>query len=68
MNKDVVEDWLRVRRQLLEMEAAFTALAIKVANGGESEAALQEQRQVLEAQRELCSAAYARAFPKQPPD
>lgn len=62
MNNEAVEDWLRIRRGLLEMEAAFTTLAIKVANSEESEETLQVQRKLLEATRELCSAAYERAF------
>ena len=65
MNNEAVQDWLRTRRQLLDMEAAFTTLAIKVANGEEPEALLQKERQMLEEARELCSAAFARAFPAQ---
>lgn len=65
MNKEAVEDWLRVRRTLLDLESAFTTLAIQVANGEASEDFLQEQRKVLEATRELCSTAYQRAFPAQ---
>lgn len=45
------------------MEAAFTLLAIRVAEGQESEDVIRTQRQALEAARELCSAAYERAFP-----
>lgn len=64
MNKDAVEDWLRVRRDLLAKEAAFTDLAIRVAAGDGSEEDLQKQRRVLEGMRELCTAAYERAFPR----
>jgi hypothetical protein len=64
MNSQAVQDWLQIRRHLLEMEAAFTTLALKVAGGEESEDLMQQQRQVLEATRELCTAAYERAFPK----
>lgn len=46
------------------MEAAFTTLAIRVAEGKESEALLQQQRQVLDATRQLCASAYERAFPR----
>lgn len=63
MNLQAVEDWLRVRRDLLDMESAFTKLAIKVTEGAETEDALRQQRAVLQAQRELCTAAYERAFP-----
>jgi hypothetical protein len=63
MNNEAVQDWLRIRRELLQMETEFTDFAIKVAKGEELEAALQAQRQVLEATRDLCSAAYQRAFP-----
>jgi hypothetical protein len=37
MNIQAVDDWLRVRRELLDMETAFTKLAIKVTEGEESE-------------------------------
>jgi hypothetical protein len=63
MNIEAVEDWLRIRRDLLETEAAFTTLAIKVANRQESEARLQQDREHLEAMRARCAAAYRRAFP-----
>lgn len=63
MNAQAVQDWLQIRRELLDMETAFTNLAIRVAQGQESEEVMQAQRQVLEATRELCSAAYQRAFP-----
>jgi hypothetical protein len=65
MDEDPVQDWLRVRRELLNMEGAFTALAIKVAKGAEAEEVLRQERAVLEGMRELCKAAYAKAFPKQ---
>lgn len=64
MNLQAVEDWLRIRRELLAMEAAFTTLALRVAEGLDSEDTLQHRREVLEATRELCSAAYAKAFPR----
>jgi hypothetical protein len=63
MNKDAVEDWLRVRRQLLKMESDFTDMAITVASGIGSQEQLQQARVMLEAMRELCTAAYQRAFP-----
>lgn len=63
MNKDAVEDWLRVRRQLLAMEVVFTDLAMQAASGEVPEQSLQSERQVLEGMRELCTAAYRRAFP-----
>lgn len=66
MNAQAVQDWLRIRRQLLDMETAFTHLAIRVAEGKETEEVLQERRQVLEAQRALCTAAYLQAFPASP--
>lgn len=66
MNAQAVQDWLQIRRQLLDMEAGFTDLAIRVAEGKEAEEVLQVQRQVLEAQRSLCTAAYQRAFPAPP--
>jgi hypothetical protein len=63
MNNEAVQDWLSARRDLLAREAEFTSLAIRVANGQESEELLQQERRLLEAARELCTAAYNRAFP-----
>jgi hypothetical protein len=63
MNSEAIQDWLRIRRELLQMETAFTKLAIKVADGRESEELLLQEREVLEATRALCSAAFKRAFP-----
>ncbi len=63
MNNEAIQDWLKVRRDLLQREADFTTLAIEVANGKETEERLQEARTILEANRELCTAAYRRAFP-----
>lgn len=67
MNSEAVQAWLRVRRDLLSMEATFTDLAISVANGIATEEELRRARQLLEAHRALCSAAYERAFPPSPP-
>jgi hypothetical protein len=69
VNHNKVQDWLRIRRELLEMEAAFTDLAIRVASGQAAVQELDERRGKLEAMREVCSAAYRKAFPhleKQP--
>lgn len=63
MNRQAVDDWLRIRRELLEKEAAFTSLAIKVSGGEAPEEMLRGERQTLEHLRLLCSAAYQRAFP-----
>lgn len=65
MNNEAVQDWLKVRRLLLDMEAEFTSLAIAVASGSGSEAELLQRRELLEATRELCAAAFRRAFPPQ---
>ena len=64
MNNESVQDWLRVRRSLLDMEAAFTSLAIEVAEGKGSPQVLQQQRALLEDMRAACSAAYERSFGK----
>jgi hypothetical protein len=63
VNHQKVQDWLRIRRVLLDMEAAFTDLAVRVATGQGDEHELQERRHELEGMRELCSAAYRQAFP-----
>ena len=64
MNNEAVQDWLKVRRLLLDMETEFTSLAIAVAGGSGSEAELLQKREMLEATRELCAAAFRRAFPQ----
>lgn len=69
MNKDsqAFGDWLRTHRELMQMEASFTACAIQAAEGNYPEDQLAEQRAGLEATRETCAAAYARAFPNAVP-
>jgi hypothetical protein len=62
VNPQQVQDWLRIRRELLDLEAAFTDLAVRVATGQGDEQELQERRRELEGMRELCSAAYRKAF------
>jgi len=61
-----VEDWLRVHRALLEKEAAFTDLALQAASGQVSLEHLNEEREDLMALRARCTAAYEKAFPKDP--
>ena len=68
MNNEAVQDWLKVRRLLLDMETEFTSLAIAVASGSGSETELLQKRELLEATRELCAAAFRRAFPRTHPD
>lgn len=63
MNNEAVQDWLRVRRELLEQENSFTSLALQAISGEVSEMQLQAAREHLEEMRSLCSAAYERAFP-----
>lgn len=59
-----VEDWLRVHRQLLAMENAFTDLALRAAVGEVPPEQLDEERQRLMHMRVLCTAVYEKAFPK----
>jgi len=56
-------DWLATHRELMQLEASFTALAIEAAEGKYPEDQLAEQRALLEATRARCAAAYERAFP-----
>lgn len=58
-----LNDWLQTHRELMRLEAAFTDLAIQAAMGDVPPEELAQQRAVLEGTRELCSAAYRRAFP-----
>lgn len=69
MSKDpqAFGDWLQTHRKLMQMEASFTVLAIKAAEGEYPEEQLAEQRALLEATRELCAAAYQKAFPNAVP-
>lgn len=64
-NAQALEDWLRIHGQLVELETAFAELALQVARGEVPLAVLDAQRVVLVETRELCSAAYARAFQSQ---
>jgi hypothetical protein len=61
-NRQVMEDWLRVHRQLVELEIAFADLAVRAARGEIPLAELDARRAILMATRALCSAAYERAF------
>lgn len=46
------------------METAFTDLALRAVNGDVPPEHLQQERLHLHAARDLCTAAYERAFPK----
>jgi hypothetical protein len=59
-----VDEWLRVHRELMDKEAAFTELAVRAANGSVPVAELDEERKALMAMRALCTAVYEKAFPK----
>ena len=59
-----VENWIKVHRALMDMEAAFTDLALRAASGEVPIHELDAARNRLMATRELCTAAYERAFPK----
>jgi hypothetical protein len=66
-NPSPVEDWLKVHRQLIAEETNFTDLAIKAASGSVSAEELTAARERLVAMREICSLAYAQAFPNASP-
>lgn len=66
-NLSPLDDWLRVHRLLLTEETSFTDLAIKAASGAVSQEELTEARERLVALREICSLAYAKAFPNANP-
>ena len=61
---DDVQAWLDIRRKLLELETAFTDLALRAVHGDVPPEQLQQERQHLLTARELCTAAYERAFPR----
>jgi hypothetical protein len=67
MDSQAFDDWLQAHRELMQMEASFTAIAVQAAEGKYPEEQLAEQRAVLEANRVACAAAYARAFPNAVP-
>lgn len=59
-----VQEWLQVRRMLMDLEAAFTDLALKAAAGEVGLSQLGAERERLMQTRAACTAAYERAFPK----
>ncbi len=61
--QDAVQDWLRVHRDLVGAEIEFSAHALDAVAGTISTKELARRRALLETLRELCGAAYARAFP-----
>jgi hypothetical protein len=61
---ELVDDWLRVHRELMEKEAAFTELAVRAASGEVPQEELDQQREKLMGLRALCTAIYEKAFPK----
>ena len=63
-DRNHVDEWLRVHRELMEKEAAFTTLAIRAADGSIPLRDLETERQALMALRALCTAVYEKAFPK----
>jgi hypothetical protein len=67
MDSQAFNDWLQAHRELMQMEMRFTALAIQAAEGNYPEGQLAQERALLEASRELCAAAYERAFPNAVP-
>lgn len=62
-DRSLVDDWLRVHRQLMTQESEFTNLAMRAAQGEVPVEELDEARAKLLGLRELCNAVYARAFP-----
>lgn len=62
IDQQAVQDWLRVHRTLLDMELAFPDIALRAAQGSITAQELDEHRKMLEAAREVCAAAYRRAF------
>jgi hypothetical protein len=63
-DRNHIEDWLRIHRELMEREAAFTDLALRAADGSVSIQKLEEERQMLMGLRALCTSVYGKAFPK----
>lgn len=62
-NTTLVDDWIRVHRELMAKESQFTDLAIRAAHGEIPVEQLDEARAVLLGLRELCNAVYIKAFP-----
>lgn len=63
-DRALIDEWIRVHRELMEQEAAFTDLALKAAQGEISTGQLDDARAKLLGMRELCNAVYGKAFPK----
>ena len=57
-----VQDWLRVHRQLVALEAEFSDIAMRVAMGDLGTDELKKKRNEPVGMRELCTAVYEKAF------
>jgi hypothetical protein len=57
-----MEDWLRIHRRLVELEAEFSDLAMRAAAGEIGMDELQEKRELLMGMRDLSCAIYEKAF------
>lgn len=62
INPAAMQDWLRIHRRLVELEAEFSEVAMRAAAGEITVDELQEKRNHLTAMRDLCSAIYEKAF------
>jgi hypothetical protein len=61
--RDLIDDWIRVHRQLMTQEAEFTELAMRAAQGDATVQELDAARAQLLGMRALCNAIYGKAFP-----
>lgn len=62
MENSAVDNWLQVHRDLISKELAFSAIALKAANGEVSMEELDRVRSELIALRNLCATVYDRTF------
>jgi hypothetical protein len=62
IDRSAMQDWLRIHRRLVELEAEFSEVVMRAAAGESSVDKLQEKRNQLIGMRDLCTAAYEKAF------
>jgi hypothetical protein len=63
LDRKPIDEWMRAHRHLMEQEAAFSELAVRVASGEVALEELEDARAQLLALRDLSNAVYSKAFP-----
>jgi hypothetical protein len=66
IDRSAMQDWLRVHRRLVELEAEFSDAAMRAAAGKIGMEELQEKHELLLGMRDLATAVYEKAFANTP--